>query len=941
MLKRGFQFAPGYRLQEFLGRGQFGQVWRATAPGGAATAAKFIDLSDGQGQKEYEGIKRVKQIRHANLMPITAIWLLDGQGNVIEEAPDEAIETLDLSVAEPRGQSAVYGPEVEPSWLVVAMLLGGKSLQQRLRECCQEGMPGIPPKELISYMDESAKGLDFLNSPQHDLGEGPIAIQHSDIKPANIVLIGNSAVVCDFGLARILTRNQVTATSAAGTPAYMAPEAISGKPSCSSDQYSLAVTYYHLRTGTLPVTDGSLWEVLDAHRLGKLKLGLVPEAEQEVLRKATDLKWENRFPSCVEMVDALREALRVEGHTKPGFVPTRSAAVSDGAEADTNVAKGDPTATLDLPPTAPMPSPAVGSPSPAVGSPSPAVGSPSPAVGSPSPVVAKPGSAVAKPDQSLEATAPFVAVEQSTKEEGFLKETLPELEERPAAEREPTTISIAERIRRSPKLVAGIAAGFVVVLLAAAMVFRPDPDSGPDTTGNGRSADNGRDSGPRPVVVELDADALTDEAIGLLDKDESQAIKKFTTAIDLDPGLANVEMLSRSGHTKGSVMRMLQTPDGSTLLSLAGEPAPLAWNLNDLSEPFRKLEGHKKSLDAFTLSPNGERLLTGGRDYDARIWNLQSGQQASSTIELVDVGPVLAAAWHPDGKTVLTVNTDKQLSIWRLGTATLENPGGTIDEGDSIPCREQLESLVFDSAGELLVAQSLGISGSDRDDDNISVFRWNEFIDDREDVPVPVKIDAKGAKKIALLKGDGEPLVVATGDATGTISVYKAADGELIEGGRIDKAHTSHIEALRVVHLPRSDLVVTGSDDGSVHWWKLGSTSEARQRFFPASIGSVDVSADGRWVAAGDDQGSVWLWDTDARDKEAGVIQLSTGDPMPVDSVLIDVNSMWLVAGTDKGIRIWDLRKAKLMALAQPTAPSGEVKTIVTPIVSMIQTPRL
>ena len=97
MLKRGFQFAPGYRLQEFLGRGQFGQVWRATAPGGAAAAVKFIDLSDGQGQKEYDGVRRVKQIRHANLMPITAIWLLDGQGQVIEEAPNDAIETIDKS----------------------------------------------------------------------------------------------------------------------------------------------------------------------------------------------------------------------------------------------------------------------------------------------------------------------------------------------------------------------------------------------------------------------------------------------------------------------------------------------------------------------------------------------------------------------------------------------------------------------------------------------------------------------------------------------------------------------------------------------------------------------------------------------------------------------------------------------------------------------------
>ena len=136
----------------------------------------------------------------------------------------------------------------------------------------------------------------------------------------------------------------------------MAPEAISGKPCRTSDQYSLAVTYYHLRTATLPVNEGSLWEVLDAHRQGKLKLGLVPKAEQEVLRKATDLNWENRFESNVEMVDALREALRVEGQTAPGFVP-QAAATGALANDDTNAAADDPTATLELSETMPTGAP--------------------------------------------------------------------------------------------------------------------------------------------------------------------------------------------------------------------------------------------------------------------------------------------------------------------------------------------------------------------------------------------------------------------------------------------------------------------------------------------------------------------------------------------------------------------------------------------------------
>src|SRR6056297_708728 len=85
LLRRGYQFTPGYKLQEYVGKGQFGQVWRASGPGGVTMAVKFVDLSDGRGHKEYEAIKRIKSIRQANLMPITAIWRLDEEGNVIEE----------------------------------------------------------------------------------------------------------------------------------------------------------------------------------------------------------------------------------------------------------------------------------------------------------------------------------------------------------------------------------------------------------------------------------------------------------------------------------------------------------------------------------------------------------------------------------------------------------------------------------------------------------------------------------------------------------------------------------------------------------------------------------------------------------------------------------------------------------------------------------------
>ena len=127
------------------------------------------------------------------------------------------------------------------------MGLGDMSLAQRLAECHKafadrHGLPntgaaviakvqelngtdlaGIPAEELLEYMLGSARAIDYLNQPTHALGGGtPAAIQHCDIKPGNLLVVGNDVQVCDYGLARALTAD-ARKTQAAGTPAYMAP----------------------------------------------------------------------------------------------------------------------------------------------------------------------------------------------------------------------------------------------------------------------------------------------------------------------------------------------------------------------------------------------------------------------------------------------------------------------------------------------------------------------------------------------------------------------------------------------------------------------------------------------------------------------------------------------------------------------------------------------
>lgn len=262
---------PGYRLEGELGRGGGGVVWRATAPGGIPVALKVINLKKieretGQARGASIGeLEIVRHVRHANLIAVHAAYFLRGGAL----CPDE-----DAASAEQ---------------LVFVMELANGSLKSRAAELPNER---IPKGELLGYMAEVARALDFLHNQALTFGdkEGRYT-QHLDIKPENLLLVGNSAVVADFGLARLLGHT-VTAVHVGGTHGYVAPEVWRGLASKHSDQYALAVTYYHLLTATkLPL--GNAWSPV------------LPNTQTHVITKALSENWKDRYPSCSDFVAAL------------------------------------------------------------------------------------------------------------------------------------------------------------------------------------------------------------------------------------------------------------------------------------------------------------------------------------------------------------------------------------------------------------------------------------------------------------------------------------------------------------------------------------------------------------------------------------------------------------------------------------------------------------
>jgi serine/threonine protein kinase len=324
-IAEGVEVVPGYDLVSKLGQGGFGAVWKANGPGNIAVALKLIELGGSEsGLKEFKSLDLLRELRHPNLVPVHAYWLVDEDGNLVED-------------------------NTQAELLVIAMLLAEKSLRERLKESRKQGLPGIAPKELLGYMHDAARGLDFLNSPTHQLGDQMVSIQHRDIKPENLLVVGGGAMVADFGIAKVMSSGNSSSYTehVSLTLAYGAPELFEGRATNRTDQYSLALTYYELLTSSLPFeSDVTPATVMRVHMGGHHNFSRVSEAEQAVLRKATAPASEDRFESCIEMVDALMSVQGVGGVTQigsaaPGGPLAKTGEFTDAQFMATQVSQGD------------------------------------------------------------------------------------------------------------------------------------------------------------------------------------------------------------------------------------------------------------------------------------------------------------------------------------------------------------------------------------------------------------------------------------------------------------------------------------------------------------------------------------------------------------------------------------------------------------------------
>jgi len=269
-----------YRLDERLGAGGMGSIWRA---------------------------------HHLVLQAPVAVKLIDR-----EHVPDE--ETLGRFMREAQSAATLRSPHVvqildygvdEQLPFIVMELLDGENLAQRLRRLGRLG--SADTARIVTHIGRAMARAHEAN------------IVHRDLKPENVFLIRNEdeeiAKVLDFGVAKVSVGalgedgTRTRTGSILGTPYYMSPEQAQGNKTVDhrSDLWSLGVIAFECLIGKRPFYSDGLGDLVLQICIRDIpvpsEVGSVPVGFDAWFARAVARDPETRFQSARELTDALREVL--------------------------------------------------------------------------------------------------------------------------------------------------------------------------------------------------------------------------------------------------------------------------------------------------------------------------------------------------------------------------------------------------------------------------------------------------------------------------------------------------------------------------------------------------------------------------------------------------------------------------------------------------------
>jgi WD40 repeat protein len=389
--------------------------------------------------------------------------------------------------------------------------------------------------------------------------------------------------------------------------------------------------------------------------------------------------------------------------------------------------------------------------------------------------------------------------------------------------------------------------------------------------------------------------------------------------------LANTGGHRLIGH-QGPVTAVTTSPDGRWLVTVSDDYTARLWDFHapDPTTATAVLRGHQARINATQISVNGRWLVTVSDDYTARLWDLHAPDPAATPLILRGhQGAVLAAAFSPDDRWLVTGSRNGTVRLWKVSGLPLLSGTEALNTGSSasdlaavslvLPGHQgAVLAAAFSPDGRWLVTGSEDSSAHLWDVSDLAVLSGAEGLsaglNASNPAPVPFVLRGHGfGINTVSFSPDDRWLVTASWEGIARLWDLSAADP--VATSRLLFGHEFWITS--VAFSPDSRWLITAGVDDTARLWDLNAPDPSAARIVLSGhrdwIIGVSISPDGRWLVTGSGDGTARLWDLTSPDPATGSVVLR-GHQDWINAVAFSPDARGLVTGSRDGTaRLWDL----------------------------------
>jgi WD40 repeat protein len=336
-------------------------------------------------------------------------------------------------------------------------------------------------------------------------------------------------------------------------------------------------------------------------------------------------------------------------------------------------------------------------------------------------------------------------------------------------------------------------------------------------------------------------------------------------------------------------------PDASILATASSDGTVTLWDMEKGAAP-RTLKGHSGEVRRVAFSPDGETLATASWDHTVRVWKVESGT------ELHTLGghtrPVNGVVFDPSGTWIASGASDGTIKIWNVANGKLLK---TL-RGH----RRSVRDVAFSPDGRWIASASVDKTAKIW---NVETGMVEHTLKGHSQTVWSVVFNDTGTQ-------------VATASKDGTAKVWDAGSGkeEITLAGHFSTALNEAVFALS------GNYIVTVGDDATCRWWNL-ETQEDTLCFGEGNISAIALNPEGTKLAAAWEEGKIILLATDPM-RQYHLLERPESQGK-ILRIIFSADGRYLAtANKDGTVRIWDAKSPSREILSTLSIPGRAFQTV-------------